>query len=116
MSKLFYDPYINLKKVENEIKKVGFSVEEREELFGLVDEIVNSKVLNIILDELPEEKHIEFLGIFHKSPHDDEVIFGYLGNDIKEKLKNKLEDFDTEIINEIRPQDEVSAENGVSKK
>lgn len=116
MSKLFFDPYIKLEKVEEEIKKSGFSVEEREELFRLVDDIVNAKVLKTIMDNLPEEKHIEFLEIFHKSPHDEEVIFGYLGEDIKKTLEEKLENFDKEIINEITPQDEVSAETGVSKK
>jgi hypothetical protein len=120
MSKLFYDHLISLEKVEIEIKKTPLSVEEREERWHSVDGMVMPKVLDKILAELPREHHDEFLEIFYKSPHDEEVIFGYLkgktGKDFEKKLREELKDIDAEILKELRPADEVSAETKVSKK
>jgi len=69
MSKLFYDHLLYLEEVEIEIKNRASSKEEKEELWGLVDEIISHKVLEKVLDKLPRESHEEFLELFHKSPH-----------------------------------------------
>ncbi|MCX6705338.1 MAG: hypothetical protein NT162_03320 [Candidatus Woesebacteria bacterium] len=120
MSKLFFDHLIILEEVEGEIKKSASSKEEQEELWGLVDGMVTNKVLEKVLDKLPKENHVEFLELFHKCPHDEEVIFGYLkgkaGEDIEETLRKELENIDTDILKEIRPQDEMSAEMVIPKK
>jgi hypothetical protein len=120
MSKLFFDHLIYLEEVEVEIKKTASSKEEKEELWGLVDEIVTHKVLEKVLDKLPREHHDEFLELFHKSPHDEEVIFGYLkkktGQNLEENLREDLKNIGAEILKEIKSPDEVSAETKVSKK
>ena len=120
MSKLFFDHLISLEEVEVEIKKSPLSVEEREERWHSVDDFVVSIVLDKVFAELPREHHDEFLELFHKSPHDEEVIFGFLkaktGKDLEKKLREDLKDIGTEILKELRPQDEVSAETRVSKK
>jgi hypothetical protein len=105
MSQLFYDDLIVLDEVDAVIKKTASSKEEREELWGLVDEILNHKVLETILDELPKESHGEFLELFHKCPHDEVVIFGYLkkktGQNMEEKLRGKLRDIGTDILRDL---------------
>jgi hypothetical protein len=120
MSKLFFDHLISFEEVEVEIKKNASSVEEREELWHEVDTFVNHRVLEKILDKLPKESHIEFLELFHRAPHDEEIIFGYLkvkaGQNIEEKLREDLKDIGAEILKELRPQDEVATETKVSKK
>ena len=121
MSKLFFDRLMVLEEVELEIKKTASSKEEREELWMLVDEIVNHKVLEKVLDKLPRAHHEEFLELFHKCPHDEQAIFGYLkgktGQDnIEEILREELKSISTDILKEIRPQDEMSAETKVSKR
>ena len=82
------------------------STEEREELWGLVDEIIHHKVMGCILDKLPRESHEEFLDMFHTSPHDEELIFGYLrtkvGPDIEENLKEEIAKISEELLGEMK--------------
>ena len=61
MSKIFYDHIIVLEDVDNEIKSIAHSHEERDELWQLVDEIIHNRVLGKLLDVLPKESHQEFL-------------------------------------------------------
>jgi hypothetical protein len=120
MSKLFFDGLFDLNKVEAEIKKVFPEKETREETESFVGDIIHDKVFDKILENLPKDYHIEFLELYHKCPYDEEIIFTYLkgkaGKDIKETLKKELENIDSDILKEIRPQDEVSVESQVPKK
>jgi hypothetical protein len=106
MSKLFFDHLIYLDELEVEIKKTASSVEEREELWSLVDGIVTHKVLAKILDKLPRVHHEEFLELFHKCPHDEITIFGYLksraGENIEKELQKELKNISSEILRELK--------------
>jgi hypothetical protein len=105
MSKLFYDRLIVLDEVEVHIKRSASSKEEQEEFWGLVDEIVSHRVIEKILDKLPSTHHTEFLEIFHKCPHDEALIFGFLsektGEDMEETLKRELSNLPKEILKEL---------------
>jgi hypothetical protein len=85
-----------------------------------VDKIVIRRALGKVLGELPRVNHEEFLEIFHKCPHDEKHIFGYLktktGKDMESELRKELEGFDAEILEELKLQDEVSHEASNSKK
>ena len=120
MTKLFFDNLISFEEVEVVIKKTASSNEEKDELWSLVDEVVNHKVMEKILDKLPREHHEEFLALFHKCPHDEVVVFEYLkgkaGENIEEELQQELESISTDILHELRLEDEVSSETRVSKK
>ena len=76
--------------------------EEREELWLLVDEIIHHKAVGCVLEKLPSNNHQEFLEIFHKFPHDSDLIFGYLkekiGGNIEEILRQELGDLTFEIL------------------
>lgn len=106
MSKLFFDHLIELKEIDKEIKKAAKTNEEREELWGLVDEIVHHKVMGCILDNLPREHHEEFLDMFHRSPHDEELLFGYLkkkvGENIESLIRQEVGGLADELIKEIK--------------
>ena len=106
MSKLFFDHLLDLDKLDKHIKKVTKSSEEREELWLLVDEIVHHKALGCILDKLPRDSHEEFLTLFHKSPHNQDLLFGYLrnkiGENIEELLSQELGIMSDEILGEIQ--------------
>ncbi len=105
MSKLFFDHLVELKEVEKQIKKATKSQEEREELWGLVDEIIHHKVMGCILGKLPKDHHDEFLCLFHKSPHDEEIIFAYLrkkiGDNIEELIRQEIGELSTDILKDI---------------
>ena len=120
MSKLFFDNLLDLDKVEAEIKRAFPLKEEREESESLIDNIIHDKVLEKILDKLPPDTHIEFLELYHKCPHDEEVIFGFLksktGKDIDKELQQELKDVSSDILRELKSQDEVTTETKVSKK
>lgn len=103
MTKIFYDHLLGLEKIEKQIKHVAKSAEEREELWAIVDEIAHHKVIGCILDRLPRDNHDEFLHMFHKSPHDTELIFEYLrikaGPDVSELVKKEIESLTDELLN-----------------
>ena len=106
MSKLFYDHLVELKEIDKQIKKVAKTSAEREELWGLVDEMIHHKVFGCILDKLPKEHHEEFLGMVHKSPHDSEYLFVYLrervGSDIETIIKKEIENFSVDLLRDIK--------------
>ncbi len=106
MSKLFFDHLLDLKEVDKQIKKVAKTPEEREELWGLIDEIVHHKVMGCVLDNLPREHHEEFLGIFDASPHDEDLLFTYLrkkvGDNIESLIKQEIGGLASELLEEIK--------------
>jgi hypothetical protein len=120
MSKLFFDNIIVFEEVESAIKNAASSTEELNELRGLVDGIINHKVVEKVLDKLPKEHHEGFLTLFHKCPHDEVAVFEYIneksGRDVREELENDLKSISSDILHELSPKDEVSGETGVSKK
>lgn len=106
MSKIFYDRLLTLEDLESEIKKVAKTHEEREEIWHLIDEIIHHKAMGCILDKLPRAHHEEFLEMFHNSPHDEDLLFGYLeekiGQNAEEILKQELGNLAFELLNEIK--------------
>lgn len=105
MSKIFWDNLLSLEDIEKEIKNVAETSEEKEELWGIVDEIIHHKVMGCILDKLPPRYHEEFLGKFHEAPY-DETLLDYLkekiGKNFKELLKQELGGLIYEILEEIK--------------
>lgn len=106
MSKLFFDRLVELKEVDKQIKKIAKTKEEREELWILVDEIIHHKVIGCILDKLPRDNHEEFLEMFYKSPHDEELIFTYLrkkvGNNIESLIKQEIGVLATNLLEDTK--------------
>lgn len=106
MSKLFFDYLVELKEVDDQIKKSTKSQEEREELWGMVDEMIHHKVLGCILDKLPKDRHEEFLDMFHRSPHDEKLLVGYLkkliGDNIESLIKQEIGDLSTNLLEDIK--------------
>lgn len=117
MAKLFYDKLTSLKKLERYIKQVSSSKEEEEELWKIVDDLINKRVLTVILDRLDEEDHEEFLSKFHEAPH-DEGLFDYLKNKIKGDatlfIKEELISIGHEILDEFRRTSKSSKKNDKS--
>jgi len=106
MSKIFWDRLLILEDLDREIKKIAKTQEEREEIWQLIDEIIHHKAMGCILDYLPRHHHEEFLEMFHKSPHDEDLIFGYLkekiNQNIEEILKEQLGSLAFELLGEVK--------------
>lgn len=94
MSRVFYDHLIDMKSLEKEIKKISSNVEEKHEIWSLIDEIIHHKVLHCVLDNLEKKHHKKFLVKLHESPHDEDIL-KYL----QKKIKIDIEEF---IIQELK--------------
>lgn len=105
MSKLFYDHLIVFEEIAVVIGHEATTNEEKEELWKIVDEAINHKVLDIILFHLPHECHEDFLERYTTSPHDETLLI-YLEEktkkDIKDIIKKETESLKQEIIQEIK--------------
>jgi hypothetical protein len=105
MSKVYYDHLIVLDDIENKIKDIAETREEKEELWQLVDDIVHNRVLVCVLDNLPKDHHEEFLGMFHESPHSI-TLMDYLKERIKENIeeliKQEIGGLATELLGELQ--------------
>jgi hypothetical protein len=119
MSKLFFDQLVVLDDVESEIKKTAKTPEEREELWGLVDEIVHHRVLDCVFDRLPKKSHQEFLEKYHSAPFDEELV-GYLkkeiGENVEEIIKTEIGGLAFELLEEIRGKEALGLEPSEKKK
>jgi len=104
MSSIFWDQLTALDEVEEKIKALEVSSEEREEIWMIVDEIIHHKVMGCILDHLPGQHHQDFLDRFHQKPHDTE-LFDYLrekaGEDIEAVLKSQMDQIKQEILADL---------------
>ncbi len=115
MSKMFYDDLSkNSEEVEEKIKNISPDENVAKDLNDCVDELINFKAFEKVLDELPKESHTEFLELVVKSPHDETQIFAYIkektGKDIQSELGEKLDKVFDDLTNELKPHDEVSKE------
>jgi hypothetical protein len=105
MKKVFYNELVILEKVEKLIKSTSMPVEEKEELWKIIDEIVHHRIMGCILGNLPKESHEEFLDKFKNDPFDDELI-DYLeeksGKVINEEIRKEIINIENEIIKDIQ--------------
>lgn len=101
MSKLFFDDLINLKAIDDHIKKIAKSPDEKLEMWDLVDQIVHHKIMDTVLENLPTHHHEEFLDIYHQNPHNEILVFEYLhkktGEDYKKIIKDRVKQLEIEL-------------------
>lgn len=105
MSKLFFDHLVTLEEVDIEIKNISQTSEEREELWKLVDDIVNHRMMIMILDKLPIEYHEDFLSKFHDAPHHIghlDYLNERIEDEVEEIIKKEVDDLKRELLQEIK--------------
>ena len=104
----------NLEEVNKLINKLFPEPEERMETWQEIDKVVDSRFLMEALDRIPEKNREEFIKIFTDSPNDEEKIFGYLeekgGKDIRKELTDVLSDVSKELVHDLMPDKETTAE------
>lgn len=105
MSKVFFDKYVSLAKLERYIRKVTNSNDEKQELWRIVDEMVHHRVLHCVLNELKPEYHEEFLVKLESGPH-DESLLDYLTQKIKKDISTfirlEIKSLENEVLKEIK--------------
>ena len=104
MSKLFFDKHVSLEKVEKYVNQITQSLEEKEEIWQILDEVVHHKVLHCILNELDAKHHEEFIIKLHSAPH-DESLLDYLADKIQKDigtfLRAEIESLEHEILKDL---------------
>lgn len=93
MSKLFYDHLVKFEQIEIELKKYELEGSDKEEMERLIDEQVHYRVMTCVLTHLPRHHHTEFLEKFAEKPYDEKLLLF---------LKEKVEDIEEKIIEEIK--------------
>ncbi len=105
MSRLFYDNFIKLKRLDKKIKHITKTQDEKEELWVLIDELIHYRVLGCILDKLSKNSHEEFLSRFYLAPYDEDLI-DFLNKMVKEDIvkiiKKEIKLLEDELIKDIK--------------
>jgi len=101
----FYHHLIHTDDVISEINLYDISVDDKDELVDLVQQIFHNHTFNLILSHLPKNKHSEFLSRFESVPHDLallEFIKKEIKIDIEEAIKDQSEKIKKELLAEIK--------------
>lgn len=101
----FYHRLVHIDDVVAKIDLYDISVDEREDLTNLVQQIFHNHTFHLILNHLPKNKHHEFLNKFASTPHDLallEFIKKEIKIDIEEAIKNQSEKIKRELLAEIK--------------
>ena len=105
MSTIFFDRLLVLDEVDEKIKEIAKTSEEKEELWSLVDEIIHHRLMGCVLDKLPKKNHKEFLEKFGEAPY-DQGLFKFLtekiGQDTEEFLKKEINLLKQEILQVVK--------------
>lgn len=98
----------NLNKVSSLIDKYFEDREERNQAQNEIQVTTDFKVVKGVLDNLPENKHDEFLKVFTENPDDGDLVAKYLkDNGIEDKINDLLSDISNEIVNDLTPDKEI---------
>lgn len=104
--KAFYHSVIDVQKIHAHLEKVELKKDEHLQVWDLIEETIHIRILDTILEKLPEKKHEEFLEKFHKNPQDKKLLLE-LESEIKDIKKHihesyiQLEKETLEDINKI---------------
>jgi len=92
MSELFFDPLINLKNLHGKIRALSLAGDELQEVEEQIDELIQHRVVEVILDLLHEDHHHTFITYLHEQPNNPEVLSW---------LKEQIEDIENQISTAI---------------
>jgi hypothetical protein len=104
MSKPFFAEIVTLAEFETHFQEREVSAEELLDLLREVEELLHAKTLDLILEELPEEHHGDFLGVFHQEQDNVShwIFLEERSPSIKERVLAKLEEFKRYLLEELK--------------
>lgn len=101
MSKIFFDHYVEIEDIKVFIDEMAQTHEEKEDLWNLVDEYINHKIISSILTKLDDNSQEEFLKMFFEKPYDSEII-SYLDSKLGIALSEVINTKIGEIKNDLK--------------
>lgn len=102
--KIFYDHLTPKDELLAPIYSSSLDPEEVKELENLIDEIIHHKILNLILNHLPDEHHEAFVGLISKDPSSSQIIVFInerISFDIEVEISNHFKSIKSEIEKDI---------------
>ena len=104
MSKPFFAEIVTLVEFESHFKEREVVEEELLDLLREAEELLHAKTLDLILEDLPEEHHGDFLGIFHQDQNNAThwVFLEERSPSIKDRVIAKLEEFKQYLLEELK--------------
>ncbi len=103
--KYFYHQHIDYDGFLNELRFDKLDVLEREELEGLVNQIVHKKILEIVLELLPRAKHEQWLFKLMTDPENKdhwEFLKAAIKEDIQYEVKHQFAKLKKELLEEVK--------------
>lgn len=101
---VFYDDLLGLDEVHSEFLTHKLPHNEHYELLGIVDSTLHNEVLNLILMELPKNKHEYFLVEFKKDPSNKAHLDFIKGHSplIEKKIKQLAKEVKAQALATIK--------------
>jgi len=103
MNKLFFDHLVRVDRVREKLASLAVAEEEVKELEGIIDGLVQQRVVETVLDVLDEEHHHVFISRVHLSPSDPEILVWLKEKveDIEEKISIAIGELEEELLLEL---------------
>ena len=101
MSKLFFDHLFELDEIKIRIDQTLSERSEKEEIWELIDEFVNNRIIASILEELDESCHEEFIVRFIDKPFDIEIV-DYLNSRLPLAFEELVNARRQQILDELK--------------
>lgn len=104
MSSVFYDHLITIHDLHVEFDRLEIPVLERGELMRLADSTVHHEVFDLLMIEIPEQHHKEFLEKFSEDPGDPSLLtfIKEKSPGIEDKIKNRIEKVKQDLLKETK--------------
>ena len=88
MSRLFFDHLININQLQSQIDQLETTEEELYQLHQQIDELIQQRVVEVILDLLHQDHHHIFISYLHQNPADTRILIW---------LKQHIQDVESQI-------------------
>ncbi len=103
MSSLFFDHLINISQLEQQIKQLEITDQELYELNQELDQLIQQRVVEVVLNLLHQDHHHTFITYLHQNPSDTQILIWlkqYI-TDVEEQIQQAVSELEQELLQEI---------------
>ena len=103
MSSLFFDHLININQLQSRIDQLEITELELHQLHRQIDELIQHRVVEVILDRLHQDHHHTFISNLQQNPADTEILvwLNQYIQDVESQIQKAIQELEQELIQEI---------------
>ncbi len=103
MNKLFFDHLIEIEKLKEKLGQFELKNEELVELEEQIDEVLQHRVIEVVLDNLSESEHQTFIAWVHSDPGDRKLLewLKHEIEDVEEHIRSAIQKAEEELLEEL---------------